>query len=95
MGSECSSAACCNSDAKTEEKIEKTITVSQRVKETINFESLKQIRVPDEMELLRIENVIGDKLSPEQLSNEICARTSVGHVLSILRKAERTRDEYD
>ena len=47
------------------------------------------------MELLRIENVIGDKLSPEQLSSEICARTSVDHVLSILRKADRTQDEYD
>ena len=56
---------------------------------------MQEYQVPDEKELDRIESMCQSKASPELISNELCSRTSVSYVYSLLKKSEKVLSDYE
>ena len=85
MGNTCGAATACCTNNTPDENLENSL---QRT--TINFSNLQEIYVPDEQELRKLESMLYAKCEPEMLTTEICSKSTIPEIFSLLKKNEKT-----
>lgn len=83
MGSTCSTTCCASKDDQ------------QKQLPTVPFTNVKDMYIPDEQELRKLESMINAGVSPEMLTTELCGKSSQPLMFQLLKKSEKTLDDYE
>lgn len=62
---------------------------------TVGYSSVKEMYVPDEQELRKLESMVNAGVLPEMLTTEICSRSTLPILIQLLSKSEKSIVDYE
>ena len=64
-------------------------------KTTISAQNLLQLVVHDDQEVSKLESMVYSKVTAEIVTTEICSRSTTPLIFELLRKVEKSTEDYD
>jgi len=96
MGSYCSNDnACCTADKNNTETILLNPTSATIKSASSTPLSIYDVTVRDEQEVRKLESLMHAKITADMLVSEICSHADVPTIFSLLRKQDKTVEDFD